>query len=159
MVNIVVGLVKGIVCVFVVAVVVVFAVVPVVVVFAVVVAFAAVSVVVVQVVVDVHDVAVLQVVPVLVLGVLRVSWECTFELYLFVTGEKGATQHPVAFSKNSPSNKIVFNMGIHNSKCTNWCETTFKFIRWETCLFYPSCPQVWCLVSLPRKVPPPTIAR
>ena len=106
MVNVVVGLVEGIVCVVVVvAVVVVFAVVPVVVVFAVVVAFAAVPVVVdVQVVVDVHEVAVLRVVPVLVLGVLRVSWECIFELYLFVTGEKGATQHPVAFSKNLPSN-------------------------------------------------------
>ena len=146
MVNVVVGLVEGIVCVVVVvAVVVVFAVVPVVVVFAVVVAFAAVSVVVVQVVVDVHDVAVLRVVPVLVLGVPRVSWECTFELYLFVTGEKGATQHPVAFSKNSQNS---FQYGdthcvLHNSKCTKWHKTTFRFIRLETCLVYPSCPQVW----------------
>ena len=74
MVNVVLGLVKGIVCVFV-----VFAVVPVVVVAAVVVAFA-----VVQVVVDVHDVAVLRVVPEVVLGLLCVSWECIFELYLFV---------------------------------------------------------------------------
>ena len=56
MVNIVVGLVKGIVCVGVVAVVVDFAVVEDV-----------------QVVVDVPDV-----------GLLCVSWECTFELYLFV---------------------------------------------------------------------------
>ena len=67
MVNIVVGLVKGIVCVGVVAVVVDFAVVEDV-----------------QVVVDVPDVAVFRVVPLVVLGLLCVSWECTFELYLFV---------------------------------------------------------------------------
>ena len=67
MLNVVVGLVKGIVCVGVVAVVVDFAVVEDV-----------------QVVVDVPDVAVLRVVPLVVLGLLCVSWECTFELYLFV---------------------------------------------------------------------------
>ena len=67
MLNVVVGLVKGIVCVGVVAVVVDFAVVEDV-----------------QVVVDVPDVAVFRVVPLVVLGLLCVSWECTFELYLFV---------------------------------------------------------------------------